>query len=265
MRLYLIPDKDNIMNSLRLADKYSASFEFNDFYKPELLDDEKQVNKLVSFYKGYHLPSECHLHGAFFDITVFSEDPKIREVSDLRVEQSIDIAERLRCSAVIFHTNYIPNFQQTAYRDHWVDTNAEYWRKKLEKHDSIKIYIENMFDISPWLLRRLAEKMADNPRFGVCYDYAHAAIFGGSTDEWTRCLDNSVKHLHINDNDLVSDLHLPAGSGSLDWQEFARTLEKLPDDISMLIEVEDTENQQKSLDFLYSVEEISRHLPTKHG
>ena len=85
------------------------------------------------------IPRYCTYHGAFLDVTIFSQDSKILEVSDYRVEQSIAIARRLGAKAIVFHTNYISNFRQKEYRESWVEKNASYWSKKLCKYPDINI------------------------------------------------------------------------------------------------------------------------------
>ena len=71
-----------------------------------------------------------------------------------------------------------------------------------------QIFMENMFDEEPDMLAQIAEKMQDEERFGVCFDYAHAQVFGDNIDDWMLQFGRFVKHMHINDNDLKNDLTL---------------------------------------------------------
>ena len=43
------------------------------------------------------------------------------------------------------------------------------------------LQMENMFDMAPDLLLRLAEELSGVSNFGVCLDYSHATIFGKGT------------------------------------------------------------------------------------
>ena len=85
----------------------------------------------------------------------------------------------------------------------------------LNQHPALTVYLENMFDEEPELLRRLADDLSDGPRFGVCYDMAHAYLSQTPLTEWNQALLPYVRHLHINDNDKTQDTHRPVGSGSL--------------------------------------------------
>lgn len=252
-RVLIIPDKENIDESLKICREYHCGFEYNDFFLPAVLDDKALLRKTIDFYKRLDgRPDYCTSHGAFFDVTIFSEDARIREVSDYRVEQSLDIAQELGAQAVVFHTNYIPNFNLEGYRQSFVSRNVEYWLKKLERYPDLSIYMENMYDMDWTLLAKLAEELRSNRRFGVCMDYAHAHVFGDASDidGWVKGLSSYVRHLHINDNDYKSDLHLALGEGRIDWRRFADYYETYFSDASVLIETRKLENIRRSLEFI---------------
>lgn len=251
-RLLIIPDPEQMEKSIKLAQAYGCSFEYNDFYMPSLADDEKQVGERIAKYQSQQLPDGCTMHGAFLEVTVFSDDPKIVEVSDYRVEQSLSIARRIGAKAVVFHTNFVPNFQVDYYCQSWVERNTAYWKEKLETNSDISIYMENMFDMSYELLAQLAERLSVYSNFGVCFDYAHAHAFGDESriDAWVKALAPYVKHVHINDNDLVNDLHLAIGEGKIDWQRFKDYYETCFPQASVLIEMKDLQAAEKSLKYI---------------
>ena len=249
--LYIIPKKDNIEESLRLSKKYQAYFEYNDFFLPWVLDDEEKKKELISFYKN--LPrdrSQDTLHGAFFDVTLHSSDAKIREVSELRVRQSMEIAKELGIRGVVFHTNIIANFKDVAYMNNWVKTNATFYKKILEEYPGLYIYVENMFDFDPDMLVKLAESMKEEEYFGVCLDYAHATISKVVAKEWINVLRPYIKHMHINDNDLKNDLHKAIGQGNIDYKEFTSLMTEQNMDVSVLVEVSKPEDQVLSLKYM---------------
>ena len=251
--ILIIPDKDNIEESLHLADAYHCGFEYNDFFLPALLDDKAALRETIHFYKHLSgLPDYCTSHGAFLDVTVFSDDASIREVSDYRVEQSLDIAGELGARAVIFHTNFVPNFHLESYHQSFVDRNFEYWSKKLEKYPDMNIYMENMFDMDWTLLAALADRFKGAEHFGVCFDYAHAHVFGDADriDDWVKGVAPYVKHLHINDNDFKADLHLALGEGRIDWNHFREHYNTYFPEASVLIETRAPERIRKSLEFI---------------
>lgn len=249
--LYLIPDYDRIEDSLELSHRYGAHFEYNDFFNPSFLDDEGRLRKRIDFYKALDRDrTRDILHGSFLDVTVHSEDKRIRDVSAFRIRQSMDIAAELGIRGVVFHTNQIPNFKTPGYVRHWVDSNRDFWKLLLEEYPTLEVFIENMFDEEPDMLHRLAVEMREQERFGVCFDYAHACAFGGNIERWAELLLPFTKHIHINDNDLKVDMHQSIGKGSIDWVQFSDLLRKSRADSSVLIEVNGLRKQEESLQYM---------------
>lgn len=252
-KVLIIPDRDNIEFSLSMVKDYNCGFEYNDFFLPSVLDQKEHYEKIIAFYKSQKdMPDYCTCHGAFFDVTVFSEDRLIREVSDYRVEQSLEIAVKLGAKGVVFHTNYTPNFFLESFRNSWVEKNVQYWSEKLSKYPMLNIYMENMFDMDYVLLERLANKLSSYQNFGVCLDYAHACAFGDETeiDQWVKALGPYVKHIHINDNDFCSDLHLALGAGNIDWKKFKFHYNEYMSRATVLIETKGEDKIKSSLEFI---------------
>lgn len=253
-RFLIIPELTNIEEQLALAEKYGLGFEYNDYFLPKMLDDEAKLQNTIAEYKKYTLPKYCTCHGDFFDVLVFSEDKLIREIADKRIRQSIDTARKAGAKAVVFHTNYEPALTADTYIKNWTDCNEEYFGGILKENPDMNIYIENMFDRSPYMLKGLSERLAKYINFGVCFDYAHAMSFGRSTDidDWVHALAPYIKHMHINDNDLENDLHLAIGDGKIDWNVFAKYYEKYFCKSTILIEVSGIDKQRRSVKFLES-------------
>ena len=249
--LYLIPDREHIAESMELSEQYHACFEYNDFFLPDILEDGDRVRKIIGFYKSLHRDmSRDMMHGAFLDLVVHSEDRRIREISELRMRQSMEIAAGMNLRGVVFHGNAIPNFQTDSYLARWLEYNEAFLRRLLREYPGQDIYFENMFDQEPELLVRLAERMRDEERFGICYDYAHACVFGHGIEEWTRKLAPYTKHMHINDNDLKVDLHQSVGSGLIDWHHYVKCIQDAGITGSVLVEVKSLDSQRKSLEYM---------------
>lgn len=251
-QLLIIPDRKNIEQSLALSREYGVGFEYNDFFDPNVLDDSGLCGKITEEYKKLPLPDFCTLHGDFYDVIIFSVDKKIREISDLRVRQSIEAARNIGAGAVVFHTNYDPFFSWKSYIDGWLKDNEKYWSGILTEYPDMNIYFENMFDRSPDVMAELAERLCGHKNFGVCLDYAHAALTPVPHEEWVKRLGKYVRHMHINDNDLTGDLHWAVGKGKIDWNEFYRLYGEYMEGATVLIETASTENQRISLEKLKS-------------
>jgi sugar phosphate isomerase/epimerase len=234
----------------RLGLKSKMLIQVHDELLFNVLDNEEEIDRLISVYSKETLPSYCTMHGAFFDVIPFSLDPQIRKISLERIEQSILIAKEIGARGVVFHTNYNPFLSSEEYVTSWVKNNVEIWSEILSANPDIEIYLENMFDTTPNIMVKLSEELCKYDNYGVCLDYAHAAISKTDPEEWARVLSPYIKHVHINDNDLISDLHLAWGDGKIDRQSFYKCYNKYMSDATVLIETNSIENINRSLDRL---------------
>jgi len=255
-RVLVVSNIDRVDEHKEIALKYNVGFEYNDFYVPDIINDDEKVREIIDRYKAAGVPGYCTLHGAFYDVTVFSEDKNIRDISYKKMEQSMEIAKEIGARGVIFHTNVNPYLVSEAYDKRVVEITVNVLERLLEKYSNIEIYLENMFDSNPHILAEISKHLTKYNNYGVCFDYAHASIYGNDIDEWIETLRPYVKHIHINDNDLKHDLHLALGDGELDWNKFLDYYDKYFSECSVLIETTLPENQIKSLEFLKKIEAI---------
>lgn len=251
-QVLIIPDRNHMIECLELVEEYGLGFEYNDFFLPAVLDDDERENNILEEYGKYSLPEYTTVHGAFFDVIPFSMDAKIREISNLRIQQSIRMAERIGAKAVVFHTNYNPFLNTSGYMDSWLEANVQYWSSVLETCPDMNIYLENMFDTTPDLLEELSERLSGYRNYGVCLDYAHAFLSKEAPEIWAERLGRFVKHIHINDNDGVGDLHLAWGEGRINREKFYECYEKYMDGATILVETSSVEDKIRSLERLRS-------------
>ena len=215
-KYYVIPNMLEIDKYLELSKKYDLGFEYNDFFEPSLLDNEVALNRRINDAIKLGRLNDT-IHGVFYDIVLDSSDSKIRKISYERVKSSLEIASKLKCKGVVFHTNYITWMKTDFYKDNWINLNKKVYLDLIEEYKDLEIYIENMFDLDPYLLERLVREI-NHPRIGVCLDIAHASISNVEIDEWFRVLGKYIKHIHINDNDRISDTHSELGKGIIDYR-----------------------------------------------
>lgn len=249
--LEIIPSRERIQDSLLLSEEYQAAFEYNDFFIPKVLDDPALVDDFINFYLRLNRNrSNDTLHGVFFDITVHSDDPLIREISSRRIHQSMDIARALGVRGVIFHTNYIANFSNETYYNNWLQRNVSFFTALSDEYPKQQIYMENMFDLTPELFLSFGKAVEHCPNIHLCLDVAHAFLSNTAMDDWMKASAPYVRHLHLNDNDGVSDLHAPVGSVSIDWMLFDSVIRSCGITPSVLIETSSVEKQRSSLEYM---------------
>lgn len=244
-----IPEIERLDEWNELSERLDLAFEYNDFFMPACINNDDEYNRRLEIYKNLgRRQGRDILHGVFLDIAVNSSDEQIRKISRERCEKSVMTAEELGCRGVVFHTNYIVGFNLDSYKNEWVKRCGEYYCSLAEKYPGTEILIENMFDDSPEMLKRLAEECRDIHNIGVCFDVAHALLWTRPLDEWVSSLNKYIRHIHVNDNDLKHDLHLPMGEGKIDFSFLKKGC--FPAAESLLLEVNGIERFKKSYEYL---------------
>ena len=246
MKYYVIPKLSELDKYLEISNKYNLGFEYNEFFNPNILDSA-DLDGIIEEYKKLNRIGDT-LHGVFYDIVLDSCDPKIAKISYDRVKKSLEIASKLNCKGVVFHTNYITWMKSKVYQDNWINKNKEAYLKLIEEFPNLEIYVENMFDLDPYLLGRLIDSI-NHERIGVCLDVAHASISKVDIKEWFNVLGKYIKHIHINDNDKIVDSHQELGTGSINYKKVYKYINELKD-VSILIEISDFDKALNSIKYL---------------
>lgn len=249
----IIPEIGRIEEYVRLSEQYALGFEYNDFFNPDLLENESALRERIRQYRQLGRPEKTDtMHGAFYDLVPFSWDSVISRHSQYRMQQSAEIAAQLGCRAVIFHAGLIPEYMKgERYYRNWLETMDAVVRKLTAQAD-VEIYFENVQETFPTELAVLAESLRDESRFGICLDAAHMMLTKGAPpEEWFRKLAPYIRHFHVNDNHFMTDEHLALGCGSIDWKEIFDAMKQYGlTDRSMLLEVNGLEKIRISLEYL---------------
>lgn len=254
--ILVVSKVDQLAEYEKLAAENGVAFEMNDFFDPDVLDDEGRQQDIIERYKQAGIPEGSTMHGAFLDVTVFSQDKRIREISRLRMRQSMAIADKLSLTGVVFHSNANPFLKDSDYETSVVEETVACLEELLQMFPRQNIYLENMFDEKPEIIVAISKRLAGYSNYGVCFDYAHANVFGDDLSEWVVAVAPYTKHIHINDNDLKQDLHLALGDGQIVWEKFQSYYEQYFKGCSILIETSEIALQKRSLDY------IRQHFPS---
>ena len=261
-RILIVSRLDKIDEYEDIAKRRDVAFEINDFFDPDVLDDEAMIDRMVEEYKRLGIPGGSTMHGVFYDIIPFSQDTRIREASLFRLRQSMEIASKLGVTGVVFHSNALPQLDNEEYNANVISGMTEAFEPLLRDFPGIEIYLENMFDASPDIMVSIAEQLKDYDNFGLCLDWAHVNVYGQDKKYWLDKVMPYVRHIHINDNDLKKDLHLSLGHGMIDWSFFGGRLRKEFADCSILIETNAPADQEESLNYLERILADNRTVST---
>jgi sugar phosphate isomerase/epimerase len=70
----------------------------------------------------------------------------------------------------------------------------------------------------------VSEILARVPDIYLHIDTGHANLFGRKPEEFIEKFHTRLRHVHLNDNDGIRDLHIPMGTGSINWERLIKLL-----------------------------------------
>ena len=261
MKFSIIPDIQNISETMAISEKYDLRFEYNDFTNPSVYSDEKQIDHIIEAYKALDRDRSFDtMHGAFLGIDIAAVDPVMREYSQKLCKQSLGIAQKLGIKGVVFHTGLIGTLRVDYYIKNWIDTAVDFFTSLCKEYADIDIYMENSFEQEPTVFVELMRLMVQIPNFKLCLDYSHAILTKTPIDEWVEAFKPYVAHMHLNDNDLTNDLHLAVGDGKIDFNEWLSLVNEIDYNHTILLEMNGFDKVEKSLKYVSNLAlEIGRN------
>jgi|GEM_PF-601254 len=206
---------------------------------------EATVEKLAKVLEGF--PNKISVHAPFFDINPVSIDPEIRRISRKRFDQALEIAKATRAATVNFHTCHT-SYKLPAHDKKTQSDLIEFWKEYIKKFEEAKItaMLENVLETSPEFIQRIVEEV-NSPYLQTCLDTGHAIVNSPlSPEEWTEGFKNSLRHMHLHNNDGKNDLHTPFPDGIADFCNMLNEVKKLEQDVNIVFEVNGLEDVKQS-------------------
>jgi len=195
--------------------------------------------------------SRITVHAPFIDMAPGGSDPLIQQATIMRFAQASVLAGKLGAQAIVVH----PGYDEHRYWkdvDGFVARAVEMWTKvlTLTRESGCSIALENIFDKSPEVLRRVAEGVG-SPRFGICFDTGHFNMFSKvPLAEWLNALGGMIVELHLHNNYGEHDDHNGMASGTFDFVPLFARLDEMGVDPILVMEPHKEDGVIESLKFL---------------
>lgn len=235
-RIYIATYSENAVEVIR---RFGLNIELNDLCISEMLDADK-VDKTVSAMEEEIRNSHAEkiiVHGPFTEIIPASIDHRAVSLGLTRLEEAYEVCRRIGADKMVVHTGFLP----LIYFKEWNhEKSVCFWKNFMEnKPKDFNIYIENVFEDEPMMMKALIEEIADS-RVRICLDVGHAnaaTLAQYQVTDWIKQLGPYIGHIHLHNNDGTKDRHNPVFSGSMDMEEIlAAAADFCPKDVTMTIE-----------------------------
>ncbi|MFN8528484.1 MAG: TIM barrel protein [Anaerolineae bacterium] len=249
-RVLLSAGRKNIEACLDLANEYGLGIELMCFAYPDVLDGSWKED-LAWYQKALQGISPVTLHGPFLDLAPGSPDARINALVRDRYHHAIDIAAELKAELIVFHANFIGSLRQDEYRTGWHARNVVFWKEIAAYADAhgINVVMENMWEFDPHIIVDLIKEV-DHPRLRACLDIGHAHLFSEVPFEhWLNVITPVLKHIHLNNNDGILDVHRALPDGVLKYHDILRDIKAAVPGLTYTLEMEHVEEMRRSLSY----------------
>ncbi|MEJ2365920.1 MAG: sugar phosphate isomerase/epimerase [Deltaproteobacteria bacterium] len=165
-------------------------------------------------------------HGPFMDLAPGAVDETIRRATAQRLQRTLELVPLFDPGSVVFHAGYDASRYQ-AHCEEWLASSLATWEplSKMAEEMGVVIHLENVYEQTPEMILNLLEKISSE-YLGFCLDMGHMNVFGKvPLSEWLDALGPYLKEVHLHDNDGLSDMHGPIGSGTAPFEELFQYLQ----------------------------------------
>jgi sugar phosphate isomerase/epimerase len=194
------------------------------------------------------------LHAPYMDLSPASADPRIRQASQQRILQVVDLIPVFKPVSVVCHLGYVPLLHEEIQHQ-WLKRAMEFWpslASRLKQYNT-PLMLENVFERDPQLLKRLLSSI-DSPYVRFCLDTGHTLAFSGADwQEWLNALGSYLGQIHAHDNKGNSDEHCALGRGIFPFAELFNFIAKKELKPIVTLEAHSEEGIEESLPYLDTV------------
>ncbi|MBN1356602.1 sugar phosphate isomerase/epimerase [bacterium] len=198
----------------------------------EKLDHHREV---VKRFRG-----NLAVHGPFLGITYDFEDHLLREAVRNRMDMTYKMVLDLRPQTLVMHTGYTEEVSRFHSENKWLLHTGDFWHDEIRRYEreDVLVVLENLLEPGPETMIDLIDRVGSD-HLKLCFDIGHANIWSGLTpSQWVERMGARLGHVHLHDNNGVTDEHLPAGAGKIDFDSFFDALYRFVPDVTVSLEVD---------------------------
>ncbi|MGM0446070.1 MAG: sugar phosphate isomerase/epimerase family protein [Bacillota bacterium] len=223
--------------------------------------DYNYLKKIKLLLNKYNLKPSYH--GPAHDVDITSMNPGVKKESIKQHKRSLDIAKFLGVDVYVVHAgsfypgdkNMLQKGLDRLYRS--IDELLT-----LAQKNDIILAVENhpvnengIFN-NPKRMKKIIKDF-NSPYLKATLDIGHANLTKYPVIDYIEELGKDIKHIHINDNDGIKDLHLVYGEGSLDSKTIIKKIKDIGFDGIGVLEIWAPDNPadavNKSINYINSI------------
>ena len=195
----------------------------------------------------------CAVHLPFFDLQPGSLDDFILEATRRRLDSVKKIIALYQPRHIIAHAGHAPLY--TDFPGAWLERAVATWAGFMQGWPGHPVlFLENVYEQDPQPLQDLFAGLSGH-NAGMCFDAGHWHSFSRGCQtknlpDWIAALRQSIRHLHLHDNDGADDRHWGLGRGRIAWEVLFAELAKHALHPGITLEPHTGQDLEHSLDFI---------------
>jgi len=172
-------------------------------------------------------------------LPIGSPMPQIRRAAVAAANDYLEVFAAIGMPAVTIHAHWPPGMFTI---DEGIALQVESLRDLVAAgaNDGIRIMYEPIATEKD-APQNVARILNEVPELLCHLDMGHSNVCGRKPQTAIRELADRLYHVHVHDNDGFSDLHLPPGTGTIDWPEVFRAFKEVGYDSTLTLEVFSTD------------------------
>ncbi|MCW8843783.1 MAG: sugar phosphate isomerase/epimerase [Rhodobacteraceae bacterium] len=201
------------------------------------------------------------IHGPFSGFELHSGDREVRAIVQARMEQALDVCEKLGAGQMVIHSPYDPwdrdNLDNGPKgRDKRVNAILETLGPAIARAEDLGVVMvmENIKDTDPGD-RMAVIRAADSAALRLSVDTGHAhwahTICGApAADRFISHAGEMLGHVHLQDTDGYADRHWHIGAGNIPWHGVFEALKTCHAAPHLIVEINDFDRVEESVAYL---------------
>lgn len=241
----------------------NRDLEIGDAADPLLLDDRDeqqrradQINQMLDGHTGRR-----GVHGPFRGVPLNSPDPLFQQLVAKRYNQAIAFTAMFGGSHMVIHSPFNGWVNPFTFGGDPVEMekNIELIGATLAdvlpvaEANGVVLVLENIHDFSCYPVLAVMEAI-NHPNLRLSLDIGHCQLRvpqgGMPNDQYIRDAGAWLEHIHIQDNDALSDRHWTPGDGLINFASIFEALRQGEQNPRLIIELKDKTAIQRGAAFL---------------
>ncbi len=219
---------EDIPSSIEIANDLSCGIEISRIPKQFNINKDFDQVKLYLKEKLKNFQNIITVHGLFFDLNIASRDEGIRELSQKRYYQSLELAKELNATTLLFHTGKKTTKHKDSQRK-FKDNTIKFWEsfiKDIEK-THITVVLENVQEADYTFINDIISHINSN-QLKASLDTGHVNVHSDhSIVNWIKGYNKNLYHMHLHNNFKDDDSHYGLKEGSINFEQIIDTLFEL--------------------------------------